>query len=198
MTLPSCYECTAILRRLYLDQVEGSFDAKPQDEPYASHAFAAHFVGVAVDPDIPVVRVRRVVSAFAGGRILNARTARSQGLGGIVWGIGMALLEQTHLDKKLGSFTNVNFGEYLVPVNPDIRDLEVILVEEEDPHVNPIGVKGIGEVSMVGVAAAIGKRSLPRDRKTGAGATDHGGEANVRGRTGSVKPNEASWASSGP
>jgi xanthine dehydrogenase YagR molybdenum-binding subunit len=148
---------SSILRKLYLDQVEASFDAKPpQDEPYASHAFGAVFVEVAIDSDIPVVRVRRVVSALASGRILNARTARSQGLGGIVWGIGMALLEQTHLDKKLGSFTNVNFGEYLVPVNPDIRDLDVILVEEEDPHVNPIGVKGIGEVSMVGVAAAIG------------------------------------------
>jgi xanthine dehydrogenase YagR molybdenum-binding subunit len=147
---------TEILRQHYLDHVDAQFDAKPpQSEPYASHAFGAHFVEVAVDPEIPVVRVRRVVSAFAGGRILNARTARSQYLGGIVWGIGQALLEQTHLDRKLGSFTNVNFGEYLVPVNPDIRALEVILVEEDDPHVNPIGVKGIGEVGMVGVAAAI-------------------------------------------
>jgi xanthine dehydrogenase YagR molybdenum-binding subunit len=151
---PSTY--TAILHRHYLNDIEAQFDAKPPEEdPYSSHAFGAHFVEVAIDADIPVVRVRRVVSAFAGGRILNAKTARSQGLGGIVWGIGMALLEQTHLDTKLGSFTNVNFGEYLVPVNPDIRQLEVILVEENDPHVNPIGVKGIGEVSMVGVAGAI-------------------------------------------
>jgi xanthine dehydrogenase YagR molybdenum-binding subunit len=151
---PSTY--TAILRQHYLDHVEVQFDAKPpQDDPYSSHAFGAHFAEVAIDPDIPVVRVRRIVSAFAGGRILNAKTARSQYLGGLVWGIGQALLEETHLDRKLGSFTNVNFGEYLVPVNPDIRALDVILVEEEDPHVNPIGVKGIGEVGMVGVAAAI-------------------------------------------
>jgi len=147
---------TDILRQHYLDHVEAQFDAKPpQDEPYATHAFGAHFVEVAIDADIPVVRVRRVVSAFAAGRILNARTARSQYLGGSVWGIGQALLERTHLDRRLGSFTNVNFGEYLVPVNPDIRNLEVILVEEDDPHINPIGVKGIGEVGMVGVAAAI-------------------------------------------
>lgn len=151
---PSTY--AAILRQHYLDHVEAQFDAKPpMDDPFSSHAFGAHFVEVAVDPDIPVVRVRRVVSAFAAGRILNEKTARSQCLGGIVWGIGQALLEQTHLDTKLGTFTNVNFAEYLVPVNPDIRSIDVILVEEEDPHVNPIGVKGIGEVGIVGVAPAV-------------------------------------------
>jgi xanthine dehydrogenase YagR molybdenum-binding subunit len=151
---PSTY--AAILRQHYLDHVEAQFDAKPpMDDPFSSHAFGAHFVEVAVDPDIPVVRVRRVVSAFAAGRILNEKTARSQCLGGIVWGIGQALLEQTHLDTKLGAFTNVNFAEYLVPVNPDIRSIDVILVEEDDPHVNPIGVKGIGEVGIVGVAPAI-------------------------------------------
>jgi Aerobic-type carbon monoxide dehydrogenase, large subunit CoxL/CutL homologs len=147
---------TAILRQHYLDHVDAQFDAKPElTEPYSSHAFGAHFVEVAIDPDLPVVRVRRVVSAFAAGKILNEKTARSQCLGGIVWGIGQALLEQTHLDKKLGAFTNVNFAEYLVPVNPDIQSIEVILVPEDDPHVNPIGVKGIGEVSIVGVAPAI-------------------------------------------
>jgi xanthine dehydrogenase YagR molybdenum-binding subunit len=151
---PATY--TDVLRKHYLDHVTARFDAKPeQEDHYSVHAFGAHFVEVAVDPDIPVPRVRRIVSAFAAGRILNARTARSQYLGGLVWGIGQALLEQTHLDRRLGSFTNVNFAEYLVPVNPDIRDLDVILVEEEDPHTNPIGVKGIGEVGMVGVAAAI-------------------------------------------
>jgi len=99
--------------------------------------------------------VQRVVSAFAAGRVLNAKTAQSQYLGGIVQGIGMALLEETHLDRRLGSYTNVNFGEYLVPVNADIRSIDVILVEEEDPHVNPIGAKGIGEIGIVGVAAAV-------------------------------------------
>ena len=96
-----------------------------------------------------------MVSAFAGGRILNAKTARSQYLSGIVLSIGMALLEATHYDKRFGSFTNINLGEYLVPVNADIRAIDVIMVEEDDPHVNPIGVKGIGEIGIVGVAAAI-------------------------------------------
>jgi xanthine dehydrogenase YagR molybdenum-binding subunit len=147
---------TAILRQHYLDHIDAQFDAKPpMEDPYSSHAFGAHFVEVAIDEDIPVVRVRRIVSAFAAGKILNEKTARSQCFGGIVWGIGQALLEQTHLDTKLGSFTNVNFAEYLVPVNPDIQSIEVILVEEDDPHINPIGVKGIGEVSIVGVAPAI-------------------------------------------
>jgi xanthine dehydrogenase YagR molybdenum-binding subunit len=151
---PNSY--TAILRQHYLDHVDAQFDAKPpMEDPYSSHAFGAHFVEVAIDEDIPVVRVRRMVSAFAAGKILNEKTARSQCYGGIVWGLGQALLEQTHLDTKLGSFTNVNFAEYLVPVNPDIQSIEVILVEETDPHINPIGVKGIGEVSIVGVAPAI-------------------------------------------
>jgi xanthine dehydrogenase YagR molybdenum-binding subunit len=151
---PSNY--TAILRQHYLDHVDAQFDAKPpMEDPYSSHAFGTHFVEVAIDEDIPVVRVRRIVSAFAAGKILNEKTARSQCYGGIVWGIGQALLEQTHLDTRLGSFTNVNFAEYLVPVNPDIQSIDVILVEENDPHINPIGVKGIGEVSIVGVAPAI-------------------------------------------
>ncbi len=146
----------AILAKHYLDHVETQFDAKPpQDEPYATQAFGAHFVEVAIDQDIPVVRVQRMVSAFAGGRVLNAKTTRSQFYGGIIMGIGMALSEETHLDRRIGSYVNVNFGEYLVPVNPDIRDLDIIIVPEEDAHVNPIGAKGLGEIGIVGVAPAI-------------------------------------------
>jgi len=110
---------------------------------------------VGVDPDLGIVRVRRIVAAFAGGRILNAKTARSQYHGGIIQGIGMALLEQTHLDRHLGAFTNVNLAENLVPVNADVQSIDVILVPEDDPHVNPIGAKGIGEIGIVGVAPAI-------------------------------------------
>ena len=147
----------ALLHQHYLPSVEAQVDAKPDPEEskYSSHAFGAQFAEVAVDPDLGTVRLRRMVSAFAGGRILNAKTARSQFYGGIIQGIGMALLEQTHLDKRIGSFTNVNFGEYLVPVNADIPPIDVILVEEEDKHVNPIGAKGIGEIGIVGVGAAI-------------------------------------------
>lgn len=145
-----------LLAKHYLDQVEAQVDAKPpQQEPYSSHAFGAHFAEVAVDPDLGIVRVRRMVSAFAGGRILNRKTAHSQYLGGIVQGIGMALMEETHLDKRLGSYVNVNLGEYLLPVNADIRDIDIIMVEEDDPHVNPVGAKGIGEIGIVGVAPAI-------------------------------------------
>jgi xanthine dehydrogenase YagR molybdenum-binding subunit len=149
----------ALLHAHYLPFVEAQVVAKPDpsEQQWSAHAFGCHFVEVSVDPDLGLVRVRRMVSAFAGGRILNAKTARSQYLGGIVQGIGMALLEQTHLDRRagIGSFTNINFGEYLVPVNADIRNLEVIMVEEEDAHVNPVGAKGIGEIGIVGVAPAI-------------------------------------------
>jgi len=87
--------------------------------------------------------------------VLNTKTARSQFLGGIVQGIGAALLEQTRFDTRLGNFTNVNFAEYLCPVNADIRNIEIILVPEEDKNVNPIGAKGLGEICIVGVTPAI-------------------------------------------
>jgi len=147
---------SAILRRHYLDTMDASVDEKPeQNDPYSARAFGAIFAEVSVDPDLGIARVRRIVAAFAGGRILNAKTARSQYYGGIIQGIGMALLEETHLDRRLGAFTNVNLAENLVPVNADVRAIDVILVPEEDPHVNPIGAKGIGEVGIVGVAPAI-------------------------------------------
>jgi len=147
----------ALLHAHYLPNVEVQIDAKPdpEEQKYSSHAFGAQFAEVSVDPDLGLVRVRRIVSAFAGGRILNAKTARSQYLGGIVQGLGMALLEATHYDKRFGSYTSINLGEYLVPVNADVRAIDVILVDEEDPHVNPIGAKGIGEIGIVGVAPAI-------------------------------------------
>ncbi len=146
----------AILRRHYLDTMDAAADEKPEpNDPYSARAFGAVFAEVGVDPDLGIVRVRRIVAAFAGGRILNAKTARSQYHGGIIQGIGMALLEQTHLDRNLGAFTNVNLAENLVPVNADVRSIDVILVPEDDPHVNPIGAKGIGEIGIVGVAPAI-------------------------------------------
>ena len=147
----------AVLHRNYLPMVEVRIDSKPEQsaEQYSMHAFGAHFAEVAVDEDLGIARVRRMVSAFAAGRVLNAKTARSQYLGGIVQGISSALMEQTHFDKRIGSYTNVNMGEYLIPVNADIGNLDVIMVEEEDKYVNPIGAKGIGEVGIVGVAPAI-------------------------------------------
>jgi xanthine dehydrogenase YagR molybdenum-binding subunit len=116
--------------------------------------FAAKFAEVEVDPDLGLVRVMRVVAAVDGGRILNAKTAASQIIGGTAGGIGMALLEETLADPGTGRIANATFGDYLVAVNADVPDVGVIFVGEPDP-MNPIGVKGIGEIAIVGVAPAI-------------------------------------------
>jgi xanthine dehydrogenase YagR molybdenum-binding subunit len=99
------------------------------------------------------------------GRILNASTARSQMVGGIIYGIAMALHEQTVIDARSGRYVNADFSEYLVPVNADIGDIDVILIDEQDGHVDPIGVKGIGEIGTTGVAAAIANDLLLRFRE---------------------------------
>jgi xanthine dehydrogenase YagR molybdenum-binding subunit len=126
-----------------------------EESKYATQAFGAHFVQVRVDSDFGTVRVERVVSAFDGGRILNAKTANSQFVGSIVWGIGMALFERTAFDSRSARIMNANLGEYLVPTNADIPDIDVSMIESDDPHINPAGVKGIGEVGITGCAAAI-------------------------------------------
>ena len=108
-----------------------------------------------VDEDLGKVDVTRAVSAVAAGRILNPKTAGSQVMGGVVWGIGMALEEESMLDNKLGRFMNHDIAEYHMCVNADIRDIDVIFVEEHDDVVNSLGVKGVGEIGIVGVAAAI-------------------------------------------
>jgi len=114
------------------------------------------FAEVKVDEDLGTIHVTRVVNAVAAGRILNPKTARSQVLGGVVWGMGMALHEESLVDRNYGRIMNHNLAEYHVPVNADIHDIQVIFVEEHDPIVNPIGVKGVGEIGIVGTAAAIG------------------------------------------
>ena len=123
---------------------------------YKSYTHSAVFAEVEVDEDFGTVSVCRVVSAIAGGRIINHEAAHSQIVGGIVWGIGMALQEQAETDHQFGRIMNHNFAEYHVPVNADVHDIEVIFVKEEDAIVNPIGAKGLGEIGLVGVAAAIG------------------------------------------
>ncbi|MET0268182.1 MAG: xanthine dehydrogenase family protein molybdopterin-binding subunit [Duganella sp.] len=116
---------------------------------------SAVFVEVRVDPELGTVRVTRVVSAVAAGRIINARTARSQIIGGVVWGIGQALHEETLCDHRLGRFMNHNLADYHVSVNADIHDIDVIFVQEDDRIVSRIGAKGVGEIGQVGVAAAV-------------------------------------------
>jgi xanthine dehydrogenase YagR molybdenum-binding subunit len=137
--------------------VAGSAEAEPGPEmdTYSMHAFGAQFAMVRVDPETGTVRLVKQIGAFASGRIINAKTARSQYLGGMVFGVGMALLEESRADLRTGRFMNANLGEYLVPVHADMGVMDALIVEEDDPHVNPIGVKGIGEIGIVGAAAAI-------------------------------------------
>jgi len=126
-----------------------------QDEKHARNTHSAIFAEVKVDEQLGVIRVTRVVSAVAAGRILNAKTARSQILGSVVMGIGMALHEETLTDHKFGRIVNANIAEYHVPVHADIANIEVIFVDEPDTLINPMGTKGLGEIGIVGVAAAV-------------------------------------------
>jgi len=122
---------------------------------YVRATHSAVFCEVRVDEAFGTVRVTRVVSAIAAGRIISAKTARSQIIGGVVWGISQALHEETHCDHTLGRFMNHNLSEYHVAVNADIHDIDVIFVEEDDRIVSQLGAKGVGEIGMVGVAAAV-------------------------------------------
>ncbi len=153
---PKIEEYAEILKKNNLEQVEVDYTFQPdKDKKYSKHAFGAQFVEVRIDPDFGEVRINRYTGAFACGKILNEKTARSQFMGGIIMGIGMALMEETLVDPSLGRVMNANLGEYHVPVNADIPDIDIEMVEEVDNHVNPIGTKGIGEIGITGVAAAI-------------------------------------------
>jgi xanthine dehydrogenase YagR molybdenum-binding subunit len=125
------------------------------DGSHAHNTHSAIFAEVKVDEQLGVIRVTRIVSAVAAGRILNTKTASSQIIGGVVWGIGMALHEETLVDHNFGRIMNANIAEYHVPVNADVHDIQVIFVDESDDIVNPLGIKGLGEIGIVGVAAAI-------------------------------------------
>jgi len=125
------------------------------DGSHAHNTHSAIFAEVKVDEQLGVIRVTRVVNAVAAGRILNTKTASSQIMGSVVWGIGMALHEETLIDHHFGRIMNANIAEYHVPVNADVRDIKVIFVDEVDDSINPLGIKGVGEIGIVGVAAAI-------------------------------------------
>ncbi|MGY3604890.1 MULTISPECIES: xanthine dehydrogenase family protein molybdopterin-binding subunit [unclassified Bradyrhizobium] len=120
-----------------------------------AYAFGADFVEVRVNRFTHEIRVPRVLGAFAAGHIMNPRTARSQLMGGLIWGVASALHEATELDERYARYVNDNLADYLVPVNADIPDVEVILLPEEDAQVNPAGVKGLGELGNVGTNAAV-------------------------------------------
>jgi xanthine dehydrogenase YagR molybdenum-binding subunit len=146
-----------ILQRHKQNSIEVTQESKPGDEQkkFSMHAFGAQFVEVRVDPDFGTVRVARVVSSFAAGRIINPKIAHSQAIGGIVGGLGMALLEECVRDSRNGRVVNANLEQYMVPVNADVPELEAFFVDEEDRHVNPIGAKGLAELALVGVAPAV-------------------------------------------
>lgn len=147
----------AIVRRTSTGQIEASVDSKPGDEEekFAMSTFGAHFVEVSVDADLGKVRVERWVGAFDAGRIVNPKTARSQILGGVTFGIGMALLEHTLIDHNIGRIVNADIAEYHIPSHADVHDIDVIFLEPVDPHVNKLGIKGIGELGITGAAAAV-------------------------------------------
>jgi xanthine dehydrogenase YagR molybdenum-binding subunit len=138
------------------ERIEQEATAEPSDdESHAKFTHSAIFAEVKVDEQLGVIRVTRVVDAVAAGRIINPKIAKSQILGAVVGGIGMALHEETLIDHALGRPMNHNLAEYHVPVNADIHDIDVIFVEEKDDLINPLGVKGVGEIGIIGTAAAI-------------------------------------------
>ncbi|WP_217477710.1 xanthine dehydrogenase family protein molybdopterin-binding subunit [Stutzerimonas stutzeri] len=137
--------------------LEAEVSLKPGEkrDQYATATHSAIFVEVRVDESLGTVKVSRVVSAVAAGRVVNPKTAGNQIAGGVVWGIGQALQEETMIDHNLGRYMNHNLSEYHVPVNADIQDIEVFFVEEHDEIVNALGSKGVGEIGIVGVGAAV-------------------------------------------
>ena len=147
-----------LLARNGLATLVGDGDYDPVEEangPKAVFSFAAVFAEVRVDPDLGLVRLNRFVGAYDAGRIINPKTARSQAIGGIIWGVGQALLEQSETDPALGRFLNRNYSGYLVPTNADIPQLETLFVGEFDEEASPLGAKGLGELTAVSVAPAI-------------------------------------------
>jgi xanthine dehydrogenase YagR molybdenum-binding subunit len=147
-----------ILARAGLGEIDASGNGVPDqaaNEHYAMHSHGAVFAEVKVDPDLGQVRVTRMVGAFAAGRVINPLMVKSQLLGGMIWGVSFALHEETITDHRSGRIMNANLGEYHVPVNADIPAMEAFTVDEVDPHVNALGIKGVGEIGITGSAGAV-------------------------------------------
>jgi xanthine dehydrogenase YagR molybdenum-binding subunit len=147
-----------LMRRAHLPAVAGEATVKPDDaksKAYTIQSFGAMFCEVKIDPLLPRVRVSRLVAAVDVGRVLNPKTTRSQVLGGVVMGLGMALMEETVYDSRTGRPVNANFADYHVPVNADVESIEVELIDRPDPVINTLGCRGVGEIGITGVAAAV-------------------------------------------
>jgi len=137
--------------------IEAQASAKESEEAekLATRSFGAVFAEVRVDEDLGRISVPRIVAAYSVGRLMNPKLARSQLIGGLVWGVGMALMEESLLDTRYGRFVNANLAEYHVPVNADIGSIEVSFCDEDDRRFNPLGARGIGEIGITGISAAL-------------------------------------------
>jgi xanthine dehydrogenase YagR molybdenum-binding subunit len=153
----SSVQIADLMRKNNLTEMVESYESKPspEREKYTSLAHGAQFVEVKVDESLGIVRVTRAMEATACGKIMNPKTSHSQEMGGVVWGIGMALMEATDIDHRFGRMMTSTLADYHVPVNADVHSIETDFVEEDDLIVNPLGVKGMGELGMVGIPAAI-------------------------------------------
>jgi xanthine dehydrogenase YagR molybdenum-binding subunit len=137
------------------DQAEGTAPDNPDAGHYAMHAFGACFAEARVDADTGEVRIPRMTGVFAAGKIINPKTARSQIVGGMTWGLSMALHEESRVDARFGHVMNHDFASYHVAANADVGQFDIDWIDEDDTHVNPMGSKGIGEIGIVGSSAAI-------------------------------------------
>ncbi|HEX8546518.1 MAG TPA: molybdopterin cofactor-binding domain-containing protein, partial [Cytophagaceae bacterium] len=139
----------------YLTNIELTKESKGKELPYSSYSFSVHFVKLRVHTSLGRIKIDHVVSCADAGTIISHKTAESQMIGGAVGGIGMALMEDLVVDHRFGRPINNNLGDYHVPVNADIPRVDVLFVDQKDPHINPIGSKGLGEIALVGMAPAI-------------------------------------------
>ncbi|HMH24679.1 MAG TPA: xanthine dehydrogenase family protein molybdopterin-binding subunit, partial [Puia sp.] len=148
---------SSVLQQHGLPVLELTLESQAGEESkkYSMYSFSAHFAQVHVHPLTGVVKVKKLVAVVDAGKIVNRKTAGSQMIGGAVGGIGMVLTEEAVFDDRYGRYVNGNFADYHVPVNADIPDIEAIFIDKPDPVINPVGTKGIGEISLIGVAAAV-------------------------------------------
>ena len=147
----------ALVSRLTPSGVEVVGDSTPvaESRTFSQHAYGAHFVEIGVNTVTGEARLRRMLGVFACGRILNAKTARSQITGGMIWGVGQALTEFNAVDPRYGSLIAQDLGGYLAPVHADIVNLDAYFLDEVDDKANPLGIKGVGEVGICGAGAAV-------------------------------------------
>jgi len=146
-----------VLKQHNLPQIEVSVDSKAGSEvdKYAMYCWSVHLVAVLVNPLTGVVKIDKVTCVADSGRIISPKTARSQIIGGAIMGIGMALTEETVIDHRYGKVMNANFADYHVPVNADIPQIDALFVNKPDYNINPLGAKGMGEIALIGMAAAV-------------------------------------------